>query len=65
VTRQAGPCVPGGVVQAARLRVAVKDRQHDPTSVVTHRIAGGRTTAGSGDSNRSGVASPTDPSPGR
>jgi hypothetical protein len=47
------------VVQAARLRVAVNDRQNKPTSAVTRRIAEARITGGSTLPNRSAAAATT------
>ncbi len=49
------------VVQAARLRVAVNDRQNKPTSAVTRRIAEARVTGGPDVTRRPAAASTTDP----
>lgn len=54
------------VVQAARLRVAVNDRQNKPTSAVTRRIAEARISGGSTLPNRSTVvATPANPGDSR
>lgn len=48
------------VVQAARLRVAVNDRQHKPTSPVTRRIAEARVAASPEVTNRPAADAATD-----